>query len=146
MDNVVMNATGYGLTGITNLASQTGTIGSVLGAAVLIGLLVGAVAMSHSWNTRGRIYKLVQWLLKNVGSNFCYGVGTITTGAAIWFIGSTMSQFSESNPHLLSDAILFTGQAAIVIAFVCVVGFITKPIWNFIGDYASGKKQKKVVK
>ena len=40
--SVAYNATGYGLTGITNLAQQSGTIGLVLGAAVLIGIVASA--------------------------------------------------------------------------------------------------------
>ena len=34
-NSVAYNATGFGLTGITNLANQSGTIGTVIGAAVL---------------------------------------------------------------------------------------------------------------
>lgn len=40
--SVAYNATGYGLTGISNLAQQSGTIGTILGAVVMIGLLMGA--------------------------------------------------------------------------------------------------------
>ena len=43
---IASNATGYGLTGITNVANQSGTIGTVLGAVVLIGLIMGAFVMS----------------------------------------------------------------------------------------------------
>ena len=43
---IASNATGQGLTGITNLAGQAGTIGTVIGAAVLIGIVVGAFAMA----------------------------------------------------------------------------------------------------
>ena len=43
--SVAYNATGYGLTGITNVANQSGTIGTVLGAVVLIGLIMGAFVM-----------------------------------------------------------------------------------------------------
>jgi hypothetical protein len=41
-NGVAYNATGYGLTGITNLATQSGTIGTILGAVIIIGLLMGA--------------------------------------------------------------------------------------------------------
>lgn len=41
-NSVAYNATGSGLTGITNLASQSGVIGTILGAVVIIGLLMGA--------------------------------------------------------------------------------------------------------
>ena len=41
-NSVAYNATGYGLTGITNLANQSGTIGTVIGAAIIIGIVVGA--------------------------------------------------------------------------------------------------------
>jgi hypothetical protein len=40
--SVAANATGAGLTGITNLAAQSGTIGTVIGAAVLIGIVLSA--------------------------------------------------------------------------------------------------------
>ena len=41
-NSVAYNATGYGLTGILNLSQQSGTIGTILGAVVMIGLLMGA--------------------------------------------------------------------------------------------------------
>jgi hypothetical protein len=43
--SVAYNATGSGLSGITNLASQSGTIGTILGAVIIIGLLMGAFMM-----------------------------------------------------------------------------------------------------
>lgn len=45
---VASNATGYGLTGIVNLASQSGTIGTILGAVIIIGLLMGAFLVGKS--------------------------------------------------------------------------------------------------
>jgi len=44
---VAWNATGSGLTGVTNLAGQSGTIGTILGAVIIIGLLLGAFVMSR---------------------------------------------------------------------------------------------------
>ena len=41
------NATANGLTGITNLAAQSGTIGTILGAVIIIGLLLGAFVMGR---------------------------------------------------------------------------------------------------
>ena len=41
-NSVAYNATGYGLTGISNLSQQSGVIGTILGAVVMIGLLMGA--------------------------------------------------------------------------------------------------------
>jgi len=41
-NSVAWNATGFGLTGISNLATQSGTIGTILGAVIIIGLLMGA--------------------------------------------------------------------------------------------------------
>jgi len=45
---VASNATNSGLTGITNLASQSGTIGTILGAVIIIGLLMGAFMFGKS--------------------------------------------------------------------------------------------------
>jgi len=42
---VASNATGQGLVGITNLSAQSGVIGTVLAAVVVIGLLMGAFMM-----------------------------------------------------------------------------------------------------
>ena len=39
---VASNASASGLTGIANLGSQSSTIGTVLGAAVIIGIVLGA--------------------------------------------------------------------------------------------------------
>ena len=41
-NSVAYNATNYGLTGISNLSQQSSTIGTVLGAVVLLGLIMGA--------------------------------------------------------------------------------------------------------
>ena len=41
-NSVAYNATGSGLTGITNLATQSGVIGTILGAVIIIGLLMSA--------------------------------------------------------------------------------------------------------
>lgn len=40
--SVAYNSTGYGLTGISNLASQSAVIGTILGAVIIIGLLMSA--------------------------------------------------------------------------------------------------------
>jgi hypothetical protein len=45
--SVASNATADGLTGITNLAGQSGTIGTILGAVIIIGLLLGAFVMGR---------------------------------------------------------------------------------------------------
>ena len=44
---VAYNATGYGLTGVTNLANQSGNIGLILGAVIIIGLLLSAFMVSR---------------------------------------------------------------------------------------------------
>ena len=44
---VASNATASGLGGITNLATQSGTIGTILGAVIIIGLLLGAFVMGR---------------------------------------------------------------------------------------------------
>ena len=46
--SVAYNATGYGLTGITNLANQSGTIGTIIGAAILIGIILTAFYVGKS--------------------------------------------------------------------------------------------------
>ena len=47
-NSVAYNATGYGLTGITNLANQSGTIGTIIGAAILIGIILTAFYVGKS--------------------------------------------------------------------------------------------------
>ena len=44
---VASNASLSGLTGVTNLATQSGTIGTILGAVIIIGLLMGAFMVSR---------------------------------------------------------------------------------------------------
>ena len=46
-NSVAYNATGFGLTGITNLANQSGNIGLILGAVIIIGLLLSAFMVSR---------------------------------------------------------------------------------------------------
>jgi hypothetical protein len=143
-ETIAYNATASGLTGITNLASQTGTIGTIFGATLMVGLLVGVLASAHSWNTKGWLYKLVKWLLQNVGENVLYGIGTSLTVGGIYYVGSELSKFGESNPHFLNDVLVFCGEALLAVAALALIGWISKPVWNFIGDYASGKKRKAV--
>ena len=40
------NITGYGLTGLINLGNQSGTLGTIIGAAVIIGILLTAFYMT----------------------------------------------------------------------------------------------------
>jgi Na+-driven multidrug efflux pump len=47
VQSVAANATGAGLTGIANLAGQSGTIGTILGAVIILGLLMGAFAIGN---------------------------------------------------------------------------------------------------
>ena len=140
MNQTAMNATASGLTGITNLASQSGTLGTIFGMTLLVGLLVGVFASAHSWNTKGWLYKLVKWLLLNVGENVLYGIGTSATIGGVYYVGSELSKFGESNPHFLNDLLVFCGEALLAVAALALIGWISKPVWNFLGDYASGKK------
>ena len=142
MNTTVMNATASGLTGLTNLSTQTGTIGTVVGGALVIGLVFGAFASAHSWNTKGWLYKLVKWLLLNVGENVVYGIGTSATIGGVYFVGSELSKFGENNPNFLNDLLIFCGEALLVVAGLAVLGYISKPVWNYAFDYASGKKKK----
>ena len=141
-DTITMNATASGLTGITNLASQSGTLGTIFGMTLLVGLLVGVFASAHSWNTKGWLYKLVKFLLKNVGENVLVGVASCSVVGGIYYVGSELSKFGDANPRFLYDVALFCGDAILAVAIFAVIGYTTKPIWNFAMDYASGKKRK----
>ena len=141
MNQTAMNATASGLTGITNLASQSGTIGTVVGSAVVVGLLMGTFISAHSWNTKGWLYKLVKWLLLNVGENVLYGIGTSLTVGGIYYVGAELSKFGETNPHFLNDLLVFCGEALLAVAALALIGWISKPVWNFAADYALGKKK-----
>lgn len=144
VEMVVMNTTANGLTGITNLSMQTGTIGTIFGMTIVVGLLVGVFASAHSWNTRGWLYKLVKWLLQNVGENVLVGVASCSVVGGIYYVGSELSKFGEANPRFLYDVALFCGEAILAVAIFAVIGYATKPIWNFVINYASGKKHKVV--
>ena len=138
---VVMNATSMGL---SNLSTQTGTLGTIFGATLVVALIVGVVGGSHSWNTKGWLYKLVKWLVANVGENVLYGLGTTTVVGGVYYVGSEISKFGESNPHFLNDLLVFCGESLLVVAGLAILGYISKPVWNFVGDYALGKKKKEV--
>lgn len=142
--NIVMNASSSGLTGLNSFATQTGTVGTIAMMAIVIGLIIGAITASHSWNTKGWLYKLVKFLLLTVGENALYGVATTAVVGGVYYIGSEMAKFGDSNPHFLSDAAIFLGQGLVIIACLVVVGYITKPIWNYAHAYAMGKETKKV--
>jgi hypothetical protein len=144
MNQTVMNATASGVTGLMQMSTQTGTIGTVFGATLVLGLLFGVFASAHSWNTKGWLYKLVKWLLLNVGENVLYGIGTSLTVGGIYYVGSELSKFGESNPHFLNDLLVFCGEAILVVAALALIGWMSKPVWNFVADYASGKKHKAV--
>ena len=142
-ETIVMNASSN-MVGLNSLSTQMPVIGTVLGSALVIGILVGALAGMHSWNTKGWLYKLVKFLLLTVGENALYGVATTAVVGGVYYIGSEMAKFGDSNPHFLSDAAIFLGQGLVIIACLVVVGYITKPIWNYAHAYAMGKETKKV--
>ena len=140
MNQTVMNATANGLTGLSNLGAHTGTLGTIFGATIVLGLLFGAFASAHSWNTKGWLYKLVKWLLQNVGENVLYGIGTSAIIGGVYYVGSELSKFGEANPRFLFDLGLFCGEALLAVAALALIGWISKPVWNFAANYASGKK------
>jgi hypothetical protein len=142
---IAYNASSAGITGITNLASQTGTIGTIFGSVIVIGMLMGVFVSMHSWNTKGWLYKLVKWLLKSVGENVLYGVATASLVGGVYYVGSELSKFGEANPYFLRDIAFFCGEAIVAIAALALVGWASKPVWNYCYDYATGTK-KKVVK
>lgn len=45
--SVAYSATQYGLSGVTNLSLQSGTIGLIIGAAIIIGVLMTAFYFTH---------------------------------------------------------------------------------------------------
>ena len=139
---MVYNMSGSGLTGITNLSTQTGSLGTIIGSAFLIGMLLSVVLSLHSWNTRGWLYKTIKWLLQNVGENFVYGVATCGIVGGIYYVGEQLGKFGQSNPHLLTDIAWFGVITIAGIAFVSLVGYATKPIWNFAYSYATAKKRR----
>lgn len=145
-ETITMNATASGLTGITNLTSQTGTLGTIFGSVVVIGLIMSVFFGSHSWNTKGWLYKLVKWLLQNVGENVLYGIGTTAIIGGIYYVGSELSKFGENNPHFINDVLVFCGEALLAVVALALIGWISKPVWNFIYDYASGTKHKEMNK
>ena len=143
-ETMVYNTSSAGLTGITNLASQTGTLGTIFGSVIVIGMLMGVFVSMHSWNTKGWLYKLVKWLLLNVGENVLYGIGTTAVVGGVYYIVSELSKFGEANPHFLYDVAYFVGQAFLAVVILACIGAMSKPVWNFAADYASGKKPKVV--
>jgi hypothetical protein len=46
--SVAYNVSGFGLQGLLNLGNQAGTIGTILGAAILIGIVVSAFYFNKS--------------------------------------------------------------------------------------------------
>ena len=143
-ETIVMNATGYGLTGLTNLSMQGGAIGTILGATLVVGLILGVFASMHSWNSKGRLYKIFVWLLRNLGENVVYGGATVSIVGAIYYIGDELSKFGASNPNILQDiawySVLFVGG----IALLAIIGYATKPIYQFAYDYATARPKKVV--
>ena len=143
---VVYNTSSAGLTGITNLSMQSGSIGTIFGSTLLIGLLLGAIASAHSWNTKGWLYRAVKWLLANFGENVVYGIATSFSIYSIYFIGSEISKFGENNPRFLSDMAFLFGEVIVATTALSLIGFFTKPIWGWLFAYISGKTEKKVKK
>jgi len=137
---IAYNASSAGLTGISNLATQTGTIGTIFGSVIVIGMLMGVFVSMHSWNTKGWLFKLIKWLLQNVGENVLYGLGTTAVVGGVYYVGSELSKFGEANPRFLFDLGLFCGEALLAVAALALIGWISKPVWNFAANYASGKK------
>jgi hypothetical protein len=138
-ETIIMNTSSSGL---MTFASQSSGIGTIAAIAILIGLISGAVMSAHSWNTKGWLYKLVKFLILTVGENALYGIATTTVVGGVYYIGSEMAKFGDANPHFLADALIFCGQGLVVIAGLVVVGWITKPVWNYVHAYAQGKEKR----
>lgn len=141
--SVVYNTTSSGL---TNLASQTGSVGTVFGVALLLGLIMGVFYSAHSWNMKGWLYRLVRFLTYTIGENFLYGSTTIAFGYSVYWIGSELGKYSESNPELFFDILRFGIVAITAITVIVMIGYITKPIYNLAWNYACGNRKKVTVK
>jgi len=139
-ETMVYNTTTNGL---MNLSMQTGTVGTIFGSTIILGLLISVLMGSHSWNTKGWLYKLVKYIIQTFGENVLYGVATTTFCGSIYYIGSELSKFGEANPRFLSDVVLFIGEAAIVLIVLAFVGFLTKPLYEIAWEYATGKDNNK---
>lgn len=143
-ETIAMNASSAGLVGITNLATQTGTIGTIIGGAVVLGVLMGSIVAMHSINRKGWLYWAIRWLVSNIGENVVYGIGTCTTLYSIYFVGSELSKFGETNPNFLSDMAFLFGELIVAVAALALIGWVSKPIWNWLVAYASSEKKRKV--
>ena len=140
----VMNATSsMGMSGLTNLSSALPGIGTAFGAMLAVGLILGAFASVHSWNTKGWLYRLVKWLIFTLGENVVYGLTSAVFAYSVYFIGEQISNFGASNPNFLYDMAWLGVQGVAVILMLAVFGYFTKPVYKFLYDYASGKKTKR---
>jgi hypothetical protein len=137
-ETTTMNATANGISGLTNLSSQTGTLGTFFGMAILLGLIVGGLVASNSWNTKGWLYKLVRWLISNIGENVLYGIISTTFIGGVYYIGSELSKFGDANPRFLYDVCFLFGEVVAAILLLAIIGFATKPIWEFVYSFATG--------
>lgn len=126
---------------LTTLSTQMPVIGTVLGVGLVLSVIIGALIAAHSWNKKGWLFKLYNWIMANIGENFIFGATTIFICGSIWYIGNELSKFGESNPHLLTDVLWFSFLGIAGIIGVAIIGYITKPIYTWAYDYATAKKK-----
>ena len=138
-----MTTTAMSASGLSNFGTQMPVIGTLFGMALIGGLLISIFVGSHSWNTKGLLYRFVKWLVGSFGENVLVGVSTCATLYGVYWLGETASKFGDANPNFIGDVLLFCGEAFIVLCILYLIGWGSKPIWNYAFEYASGNHNKK---
>lgn len=142
MPDVVMNSTTMGLTGVTNLSTQTGTIGTIFGGALLVGAITLGMLVMHDYNRRkGFFWELI---------NFFIGFGLFKALIGAWSVfvvwaGYEIAKWLGSSDGQGSLSWLFEYGLLALFVFIAliIIGMATQPIWEFLLEYATNPKRRK---
>ena len=125
-DMVMMNATSSGL---TNLATQLPTVGTIGGGGLMLIVVFGVMAyLAHEFNSRNSwLAKLWAWLSNTGVVKAMIGLFTMCFVGACWMLADFLG---SSGGQELTHTLLY-GVGILIMAFVglIAVGHLSEPIW-----------------
>jgi predicted membrane protein len=140
-ETVVMNATATGVMGLTNLANQSGTIGTVLGGSILIGIVLSAFYFSHDYHTnkKGWLWKAWHYLIEIGFVKMVIGGATV---CGVWSFVNIVDWMGKNiTTDSAVDVVSFLAYPILGIAALIMIGYITEPFYNWAWQYAFNTKK-----
>ena len=128
--------------GVTTLATQMPTVGTMGGIGAFILVLAVCIQLAHEINIKGTwLYRFWKWLSETAFFKALVGLWTCLVVGSVWFIGDWIA----SGDGTAFAWTVVQGAFYVVLAFagLVVVGYLTEPLWVFICYYVFGEETTK---